>query len=259
MNRQSFQTILIAILSAAPLLAQTITQLPAPPPPTNFATRGCPGAPAGTYSLIWTGLTSYDLCLLIGPTLKITTVNGRSQIDAVLPPPNTIPATGASMGTQLGDFSTRITSPAVLTLGGNCSAITPCNTRFGEAVAQFTQPALITLLPSSTGVARIYIDGSISPPVIGVAVSTGSILGAGTMNVTCTGMTCNVAPGVAFPPDSIPLAMCTATSGIWDLTGCVDFRSMYNSFRFVAGPGIKVTELFGTVTIAIDPNTGVIP
>ncbi len=73
------------------------------------------------------------------------------------------------------------------------------------------------------------------------------------MAATCAVANCTVASGVAFPPDSIPLAMCTANAGVWDATGCVDFRAVYSAYRFVGGPGVSVVSLNGTVTFSADP------
>lgn len=238
--------ILTLLALTAPLLAQA--------PPLNFYSGNCQGAAPGVNSLLWTGPTSYPLCLVIGPTLKVSTVAGRAQLDAVIPAPtNPGPGSGASMGTQLGDFAVRYTSPTVLTMGGNCSIATICNVRFGEATAQFASPAQITIAPSSNGIARVFIDGSISPPVIGILTYNGGGT-TNTIGVTCTGVPCNVGTGTGFPADSIPLASWSASNGTWDLQGGIDYRALYSTFRFVGGPGIRVVELFGVVTISIDPN-----
>jgi hypothetical protein len=221
------------------------TWLAAQTPPLNFLAGSC-NFPVGVYSILWTGATSYPLCAVIGPTLKLSTVNGRAQLDAVIPPPPVVTTSGgASMATQLGDFAVTRISATQLLLGSGCSAATPCNVRYGEAVAQFTSRGLITI-SAGDGMARACIDGSVSPPIIRVVTG-------GTVTVTCTGISCVVGTGNAFPADSIPLASWPATAGTWDVQGGIDYRAVFSSLRFVAGPGISIVNLNGTVTITADP------
>jgi hypothetical protein len=231
------KTLLLAIASL-PLFAQT--------PPLNFLAGTC-NFPVGVYSILWTGATSYPLCAVIGPTLKLSTVNGRAQLDAVIPPaPIVTTSGGASMATQLGDFAVTRKDPKTLLVGAGLSIATPGNVSQQEAVAQFATAGQITAV-SGEGICRVFLDGAVSPPVIRAVTN-------GTLAITCSTVSCSPNTGVSFPPDSRPLASWTASAGSWDAQGGVDYRAFINLVRFVGGPGIAVTSLNGTVTISLDPN-----
>ncbi len=223
-------------LAVVPLFAQT--------PPLNFYAGTC-NAPAGAYSILWTGATTYPLCAVIGPTLKLSTVNGRAQLDAVVPAA-VVQTAAATMATQLGDFAVARKDPKTLSIGAGSTITTPSNVSQQEAVAQFATPGQISI-SAGDGIIRVFIDGAVSPPVLRAFTN-------GTLTVTCTGISCAANPGASFPPDSRPLASWTASAGSWDAQGGVDYRAFINITRFVGGPGISVTSLNGTVTVSLDPN-----
>src|SRR5882724_7715367 len=111
-----------------------------------------------------------------------------------------------AIGTQLGDFQTTLSGTTTLSVGAACAFLTPCNARFVETTSSFTSPATITVT-AGTGVARIYIDGSTTPPALH-ARSSG-------ITASCAGMNCTTDSGTTFPSNSIPLYTWTATSGVW--------------------------------------------
>lgn len=224
-----------------------ICGLHAQAPPLNFVQAGCPiGAPAGSNYLYWTGPTPFPLCAIIGPTLKLTNVNGHTQLDAVIPTPapaQAPPPTVVGATTPAVSF----TDASNLAIGANCSIQTVCNIGWGGVVTQFTTSGKLTFT-GGDGQARIYVDGTVSPSVIGVALS-------GTLAATCTMIACNVTRGAQFPPDSLPLASWTASAGAgWDAQGGVDFRAFLNSIRLVGGPGINLVCFNGTCTISAISN-----
>jgi hypothetical protein len=165
---------------------------------------------------------------------------------AVVPPTNIPPSTtgpGAGITPQLDNFSTSMTGAKTLSVGALCSAAAPCNVRTGSAVAQFVSSALITL-SSGDGIARMFIDTSVSPPTLRVLTS-------GTLALGCNGMSCLVGSGNAFPADSIPLSSWTASGGSWDAAGGVEWRAYLSNVRIVGGTGISVTSVNGTLTITL--------
>lgn len=227
---------LLLPLLASCALAQT--------PPYNYLSNNCPGHVVGSNSLLWIGPTDKPACIMMGPTLQWSNVSGRAQIDVapqVLPP--------ATMFTRTGDLAVTWTSSTVLTIGANCSAVTPCNVAYGEAVAQFMTPGILTLIAgtSNTGIIRVYVDGNVSPPIIRVSMN-------GPINLTCASIACATDTANGFPVNSIPLASWTADKGAWDVQGGVDYRAALRSMRIVGGPGISAVCLNGTCTISIDPN-----
>ncbi len=153
---------------------------------------------------------------------------------------------GVMMASQFGDLIGTRVSNSTLTVGANCSATTPCNVRLGEATAQFTTSATITAT-AGDGIIRVFIDGSVSPPILRVR-------GSG-ITPTCVGMSCAVDAGVAFPTDSIPLFTWTASGGSWDPLGGVDYRAFLSTLRVVGGPGLSIVSLNGTVTAGVDATS----
>jgi hypothetical protein len=126
-----------------------------------------------------------------------------------------------AIGTQLGDFQTTVSGNTTLSVGVGCSFLTPCNARFVETTSSFASPATITV-SAGTGTARIYIDGSTTPPALHVRASG--------LTVGCSGMNCTTDTGTAFPSNSIALYTWTATNGIWDPTGGQDFRAILSNY-----------------------------
>lgn len=142
--------------------------------------------------------------------------------------------TSAPMGVVLSTTNT-------LTVGSTCSTPTPCNIRFGNTVYSFQAGATITLSAGS-GVAYIYISAA------------GTVTVGHNMTLSCSAG-CTQQSGVAaFPADSIPLYIWSATNGVWDATGGVDFRSILSGKNTVVGLGLISAESFGTTSITIDPT-----
>jgi hypothetical protein len=148
-------------------------------------------------------------------------------------------AGGAGMAAQLGDFAVVLTSPATLSIGGNCSASTPCNVRFGTQVYSITAAAAVSV-GSGSGMAYIYVD------------PTGKLTAGSTMTITCGG-SCVAAPGVTgFPINSMPLYTWTAANALWDVNGGVDLRGWLSSNPLLGGAGIATVTAAGQTTISVD-------
>jgi uncharacterized protein YdbL (DUF1318 family) len=146
---------------------------------------------------------------------------------------------GASMVSQLGDFSVTWTSGAMLTVGPNCSAATPCNVRLGSNVYRYVSGTSITV-SSGTGTAYIYVDAN------------GVLTVGHNLTLSCVAP-CAAVPGVsAFPVNSIPLYTWTATGGAWDASGGVDERAMVSGKLLTAGPGIVTLDTSSATNISVD-------
>ncbi len=150
-------------------------------------------------------------------------------------------AGGAGMAAQLGDFAVVVTGPATLSIGGNCSASTPCNVRFGTQVYSITAAAAVALSSGSgSGMAYIYVD------------PTGRLTAGSTMTITCGG-SCVAAPGVTgFPINSLPLYTWTAANAVWDTNGGVDLRGWLSSNPVLGGAGIATVAAAGQTTVSVD-------
>ena len=123
----------------------------------------------------------------------------------------------------VGDFWVVRTNPTTLTIGANCSTAFPCRVAFGTAVYSLTGSAT-AVIGATTDIAYIY-------------VSTGQVLTVGTTSqvVTCTN--CTAVTGVsAFPADSVPLWNWTSTSGVWDVSGGLDQRTIVQKGADPLGP-----------------------
>jgi hypothetical protein len=160
--------------------------------------------------------------------------------------PVTITGTGgASMASQLGDFSVTLSSPTVLNIGPNCSSATPCNIRFGYQVFSITQGATATLSGNAAGTAYIYVT------------STGNLFVGHNLTITCSAG-CTQQSGItSFPANVIPIFTWTASNGMWNSTGGADQRSMLSTKVLANGPGIVLAETPGQSTLSVD--NGVIP
>ncbi len=185
----------------------------------------------GKRNLLWVSPTGVPTCIVIGPTLQWSTVNGHAQLD-VVPPAVQSPMT----------IAVAWRDPTSLTVGAGCTITTPCNVSQQEATAQFARPGLITIT-AGDGIIRIFVDGSISPPVIRAYTS-------GTIVVACTFVSCAANPGSSFPTDSRPLWSWTASGGSWDARGGIDYRPGLNILRIIPGPGISIVELNGNYVIS---------
>jgi hypothetical protein len=146
---------------------------------------------------------------------------------------------GAGMVSQLGDFAVVRTSATVLTIGANCSASTPCQVRFGNVVyAVLVGPASLTISAGSVP-AYIYVT---SAGALTCASASDTLVGSG----------CTVTTGSAFPPDSTPLFIWTATTGTWDATGGADNRALLSTQVNLPGAGVNVTHASGKDTFSLD-------
>lgn len=133
-------------------------------------------------------------------------------------------------------------TPTTLAIGSACSQTSPCNVRFGSTVYGFTTGATVTLNNSGgTGTAYLY------------ATRTGSLAVAHNLTLSCAG--CTATAGIpAFPPDSIPLAIWTASNGTWDANGGIDERAFLSSKFITSGPGVMVTDSGNAATVSVDTS-----
>ncbi len=146
---------------------------------------------------------------------------------------------GASMASQLGDLQAVRTAGNVLTIGGNCSAVTPCNVRFGSTVFSITSGATATISGNNTGMLLVYVAGG------------GMLTIGGNLSVACSG--CSVQYGVtSFPADSVPIATWSVSNGLLDATGGQDFRAVLGTKNLIAGPGIVASDANGSAVISAD-------
>jgi hypothetical protein len=151
-------------------------------------------------------------------------------------------ASGAGMASQLGDLGLVLTSPTVLTVGLNCSNLTPCNTRLGNTVYSVTNSSTITLSAGS-GTLYLYIDTS------------GALVAGHNLTLICAGG-CGAVSGVTtFPVGSIPLFTWTATSGLWDISGGVDKRAFLSTRSLGSGTGIVALDTGTQTVVAVDSAT----
>lgn len=149
--------------------------------------------------------------------------------------------TGAQTVSQLSDLEPSLSSPAVLTLGANCSPVTPCNVRFGGTTYAFTASTSATISAGS-GTAYIYLDPS------------GNLTVGHNLTVGCSAG-CVAVPGIiAFPSNSIPLFTWTATNGAWNPGGGTDWRSFQSITDVAAGSGLLGAMANGVITISVDPT-----
>jgi hypothetical protein len=148
---------------------------------------------------------------------------------------------GASMASQLGDFAVTRTSATVLTIGTSCSASTPCQVRFENVVyAVLVGPATLTI---SAGSAPAYIYVT-SAGALTCASASDTLLGSG----------CTVVTGSAFPSDSVPIFVWTATTGTWDASGGTDNRALLSTQVNLPGAGVNVTHASGKDTFSVDSS-----
>jgi hypothetical protein len=151
--------------------------------------------------------------------------------------PSNVSGSGATMVSQLGDFSVTRTSSTVLTIGANCSSTTPCNVRFGATTYRITSSATATISAGS-GTSYIYVDGA------------GVIYVADSLTVVCSG--CTHTSGSSFPTTAIPVWTWTATSGTWDASGGLDYRAMISAKRITNGTNISVSDSGTDAQVGVD-------
>lgn len=175
-----------------------------------------PAAPADGQALVWTAA---------GSTWQPAAVSGAGS--------------GASASGQLSDLQVALTSATALTVGAGCSALAPCNVRFGNTVYSIVTGATVNLTGSTAGTAYIYISPS------------GAITVGHNLNLACLNCTA-VSSVISFPPDSIPIWTWTSSSGSWDPTGGRDRRAFLAAKPILSGTGIVTTDSGGETTVALD-------
>jgi hypothetical protein len=154
---------------------------------------------------------------------------------------------GAAMGSELGDFAYTKTSASVVTVGANCSAVTPCVYRFGEIATPVTSSATATIGGTpSNDTAYFYLSATNTPPLT-VGYSGGE-------TIACSG--CLAAPGITgFPLDgsAIPLYSVAISGNVWASTE-VSARGIYNKEFIQPQQGIVVSPdpVSGAVNVQID-------
>ncbi|MBV8817859.1 MAG: hypothetical protein JO022_05840 [Acidobacteriaceae bacterium] len=149
-------------------------------------------------------------------------------------------STGASATAQLTDFAVASLNSSNLTVGANCSTSSPCTARVGANVYQFTSGASVSL-GGGSGFAYFYIS------------SSGSLTVGHNLSLTCNSG-CVAQSGItAFPPDSIPLWIWSATNGSWNPIG-TDERAFLSTKNLIPGLGIATTDQLGQTMVAIDPT-----
>lgn len=134
------------------------------------------------------------------------------------------------------------TSATVLTFGSDCTATYPCNIgAAGSTMYPITASFTVTI-STGTGNLRVYkaSDGTTT-----VAKTTGD-----SMDPACSAG-CTVGSAItAFPVDSTPLYLCTATSSAtWDSPACVDYRPA------ISRPGKNI--ICSTNMTCVETATGV--
>jgi hypothetical protein len=148
---------------------------------------------------------------------------------------------GASMVVQLGDLQAVRTSSNLLTIGANCSSVTPCNVHFGSTVFSVTAGATATVSGSNTGMLFVYV------------ASNGMLTVGHNLTVSCSG--CAAQSGItSFPPDSVPIATWSVTSGSLDVSGGQDFRAVLGTKNLIAGPGIVASDTNGNAVVSVDTS-----
>jgi hypothetical protein len=151
---------------------------------------------------------------------------------------------GGSAPTSAGallDFQVTRNSGTLLSIGTNCTGVTPCNVRFGNRIESFTSGAQATISGTQSGLAFFY-------------VSTQGVLTVGydTITVACNAGCTAISGITSFPPDSVPLAIWSASGGLWDAEGWLDFRGFLSTKSIAASTGLIGMDVAGLTTISID-------
>lgn len=204
-----------------------------------------------TSANVWTGQTGSgggDTTQLQGRAVSATAPSDAQALVWNQMANSWEPGTVNSMAVQFGDFRVVRTSATQLAVGADCSAGTPCNVRFGGVIMSYTTQATVNLT-SGSGMAYLFLDGSLGTPALRVRQSG--------LSLSCSGMSCDTAQGVAFPPQSIPLATWNATNGTWDSAGGTDMRAMLSQKEVNAGVGLTSVETNGRTVLSVD--TALIP
>lgn len=146
---------------------------------------------------------------------------------------------GATSTSQLLDFAVLKTNANTLTVGASCSPTVPCSVRFGGVTYAFTSGATVSLFGGS-GTAYFYVT------------SSGMLTVGHNLSLSCASGCVAQSGTTAFPADSLPLFMWTATNGTWDPAG-LDQRAFLSTRNVVGMLGITTTDNQGQTQIAPDP------
>src|ERR1700679_2104961 len=130
----------------------------------------------------------------------------------------------------------------IMTIGGNCSAPTPCNVRVGSVVYAFINGMTATI-SAGAGTAYVYVS------------SSGVLTVGHSMTVTCLGG-CVAQSGITgFPQDSYPISVWTASGGTWS-TGGLDARATIGRDLVVSGTGLLSNSTGAATTLTAQPHEG---
>jgi hypothetical protein len=147
---------------------------------------------------------------------------------------------GSSAPQATTGFSASRTSNTVLTIGDDCTSLSPCKARFGSAVFSYTGLVTVTVT-SGTGTILVYVNNNGS---LAVGRATNN-----TPAVSCSGCQLET-PMSQFPIGAIPLFSWTATLGTWDATGVDQRATLSAGQRLTAGSNITLTETGSMVSIS---------
>jgi hypothetical protein len=126
---------------------------------------------------------------------------------------------------------------SALSIGANCSAVSPCNVRVGSTVFAFSG-GMTASISAGSGTAYVYVS------------SDGLLTVGHSMTVSCSAG-CVAQSGITgFPSDSYPIAIWTASNGTWSGSG-VDTRAAAGRDLITAGSGLNETSSGVTTTLSL--------
>jgi hypothetical protein len=152
----------------------------------------------------------------------------------------------------LTDLAVTQTGAQVLVIGQNCSLAAPCNIRFGTRTFPIINSVTTTLSAGAGNTGMVFIYATVQGAQ--AMISAGSTM---PLTVSCSPASpnfgCAYTAGLTqFPPDSIPLATWTATAGVFDLTGLVDWRAFLSTKSVIGGIGIITADVVGQTIVSAD-------
>ncbi len=148
----------------------------------------------------------------------------------------------ASSGTQASALNVTFGSSTTLNLAVGCSAVAPCNVRFGNTVYAITAASTVTL-QSGSGSSYIYLT------------SAGVLTVGSTLSLACSAG-CTVASGImAFPRNVVPLFIWNANPTGWDPNGGTDLRAPLSAKLISTGLGLTMVDSGVQSTVAIDASS----
>jgi hypothetical protein len=186
--------------------------------------------------------SSLPASCVIGQAFMMTGGTAGSNLYFCLSPNSwTLEGGGSGSGGAANGLTTlsSSTSGPILTIGSGCSSNAPCNVRFGSTVYTFTSPASANLT-GGTGTAYIYVS------------SSGILTIGHNLTLNCTSVCTATSGVVAFPNDSMPLAIWTASSGTW--TGVTDVRSAFGRDDSYVSTGLISVQSQGLTTLSVDSS-----